>query len=69
VDRSDDDALKRAFGHRNQRLAEMKRPLLKRHAALIRNQRRLMENNLSVLDGHASDLATEEQTAAWLDTR
>jgi hypothetical protein len=64
VDRSDDEALKRAFGHRNQRLAEMKRPLLKRHAELVREQNRRLDNNLAVL---AAARDPDEALAASID--
>jgi hypothetical protein len=58
VDRNDADALRRQFGHRSQRIAELKQPLLARHAQTVRDEIKRLEHNTAVLTG-----AQDEETA------
>jgi hypothetical protein len=50
IDRTDDEALKRAFGHREHRIAELKKPILARHAESVRDETDRLRNNAAVIE-------------------
>jgi len=51
IDRADDEALKRAFGRRSHQIAELKKPILARHAQTVRDEVSRLEHNAAVMDG------------------
>jgi hypothetical protein len=50
VDRSNPEQLTRAYGNRSRRLAELKAPIVARHADMIREETKRLEHNARVLD-------------------
>lgn len=58
--RADDEALRRQFGHRAHRIAELQKPLLARHAQTVRDEIKRLEHNTAVLTG-AQDDETAQQ--------
>jgi hypothetical protein len=80
VDRNDPDALRRQFGHRAHRIAELQKPLIARHAQTVRDEMARLDHNAGVLgqtpeekkhqravrnyDGDAAELAEQEPAKA-----
>jgi len=63
IDRHDDEALKRAFGHREHRIAELKKPILARHAQSVRDEINRLEINAAAMD-ETRPFTAEEKSAA-----
>ena len=63
IDRADDEALKRAFGRREHQIAELKKPLLARHAQTVREEMNRLENNAAAMD-ETRPFTDEEKSAA-----
>ena len=57
IDRADAEALKRAFGHREHRIAELKKPLLDRHAESVREEMRRLDHNADLMDAEQAEQA------------
>ena len=49
IDRADDEALKREFGRRSHEIAELKKPILARHAQSVREENQRLKNNADVM--------------------
>lgn len=63
IDRDDAEALKRAFGRREHQIAELKKPILARHAATVREELARMENNAAAMD-ETRPFTDEEKASA-----
>lgn len=63
IDRHDDEALRRAFGQREHRIAELKKPLIARHAQSVREEMKRLEHNAAVLD-ETEPFTAEERASA-----
>lgn len=50
IDREDPEALKRAFGRREHQIAELKKPILARHAQTVREETDRQRNNIAVIE-------------------
>jgi hypothetical protein len=61
--RTDDEALKRQHGHRAHRIAELKKPLLARHAQTVRDEVARLEHNAEVMDT-TRPMTDEEKASA-----
>ncbi len=63
IDRDDTEALKREFGRRSHQIAELKKPLLARHAEAVRAETDRLANNAAVLD-ETRPFTMEEKSSA-----
>ena len=63
IDRHDDEALKRAFGHREHRIAELKKPLLARHAESVREEMRRLDHNADLMDSEQIESRSKTRAA------
>jgi hypothetical protein len=63
IDRADDEALKRAFGQREHRIAELKKPLLARHAESVREEMSRLEHNANLMDAGQIEERTKTRAA------
>ena len=65
IDRADDEALKRAYGQKAHRIAELKKPMLARHAESIREETARLDHNANLLD--AQQIEERSKTRAARD--
>ncbi len=65
IDPSDTKALERAYGYRAHRIAELKAPILARHAATVREETARLEHNARVLDTSKPFTEQEKEEAAF----
>jgi hypothetical protein len=63
ADMADPEQIAAAHGRRAHRLAELKKPILKRHAAMVRQHSALLEHNATILEADQLEAAQEDDAA------
>lgn len=67
VDRGNDEQLKRAFGYRAHQIAELKKPILARHASEVRAETARLASNAAVMDESRPYTVEEKAEARFVN--